>query len=212
MKRSFYFNHLLYTFIGFIFIMIAVRFFYSGNRHALFLGWNIFLAWIPYAISNLFSANKKGWKQRFLFASWLLFWPNALYMVTDLIHINETYKVPLWYDALLFFSAAVAGLMMAFVSLYRVEIFIAQKLKKTKAFFLMIGILFMGSFGVYLGRFYRFNSWDIIHDPFYLAKSIFGQLLFPQDHLHTWAVTILFTIIFTLLYYIFKILPNLKKL
>ena len=211
MKRTLSFNQLLYAFIGFIFLMILVRLTYSGDRHCLFLAWNIFLAWIPYALSQLFNGRKRGWKQRVLFAVWLLFWPNALYIVTDLIHINDTYNVPLWYDALLFFSAAVAGLMMAFVSLYKMEIFITQKLKPFAAMLTMIGILFIGSFGVYLGRFYRFNSWDIIHNPFNLAGSILSHIFLPQQHLYTWAVTVLFTVIFAFLYYSFKMLPRAMK-
>ena len=204
MNRSLSFNQLLYAFIAFIFLMIAVRLFYFEKRHCLFLAWNIFLAWIPYVLSNFFSAEQKGWRQRLLFGVWLLFWPNALYIVTDLIHLSDSSNVPVWYDALMIFSAAVVGLMMAFVSLYRLEIFITQKLSSFRATALMIAILFAGSFGVYLGRFFRFNSWDIVHDPLDLATSIFSQVLFPFRHIHTWSVTVLFTIIFTLLYYSFK--------
>lgn len=207
MRLNFSFNQLLYAFIAFIMLMIAVRFFYFGTYHGVFLAWNIFLAWIPYAVSRLFQVQRKGWRQRILFGLWLLFWPNALYIVTDLIHINESSKVPAWYDALLIFAAAMAGLMMAFVSLFRIEKFITGKLGKTKAFLVMSGVMFIGSFGVYLGRFYRFNSWDVIHDPVDLAISLASHFLFPFDHLHTWAVTCILTIIFSLLYYSFKILP-----
>ncbi len=207
MKRNFSFNQLLYTFIGFIFLMILVRWFYFGGRHGLFLAWNIFLAWIPYAVSTLFARPRKKWNQRLLFLLWLLFWPNALYIVTDLVHVNESLLVPAWYDAIMIFAAAVAGLMMAFVSLFRIEKFVLGKANRIKSVVLMESIFFVGSFGVYLGRFYRFNSWDILHDPFDLALSLCSHIFFPFDHLHTWGVTIILTVIFSLLYYSFKLLP-----
>ena len=130
-------------------------------------------------------------------------------MVTDLIHIQHESPVPTWFDALLLFSSAVFGLLLAFISLYRVERFLSSIIINTKlqASFILL-ILFLGSFGVYLGRFLRWNSWDIISNPFQLLRSIAHRVLCPFDHMQTWGITILFTVFFYLLYLTIKKLPD----
>lgn len=196
-----------YAFIG---LLIAVRIFYTGSKLYLFLVWNIFLAWIPFIISSLFIKmdDKPKWKAVLLFCCWLAFFPNALYIVTDLIHIDLESPVPKWFDALLLFSAAVLGLILAFISLYRVEKFLSKMVSKKFQTPLIILILFLGSFGVYLGRFLRWNSWDIISNPFNLLLAIGNRIVFPFDHLRTWSVTVVFTVFFYLLYVTIKKLPG----
>lgn len=176
----------------------------------LFMIWNIFLAWIPYALSNYFSEvkQKAKWKQLFLFVSWLLFFPNALYIVTDLIHLAENTGIPLWYDAVLLFASSFIGIMMAFVSLRKVEMFLQKTFSKTAVAFLIPAILFVASFGVYLGRFQRWNSWDVVKDPTALAVDILSNFISPVDNYKTWAITILFTGIYSMLYFFLKFLPQ----
>lgn len=202
MNTAFSFQKALFAFLGFIGLLIAVRIFYTGSTLYLFLVWNIFLAWIPFALSNLFDklSEKAGWKQGLIFCCWLAFFPNALYIVTDLIHLEIESRVPKWFDAVLLFSASVAGLMMAFISLYRAEAYFENtRLGRFKPVLIFL-ILFLGSFGVYLGRFLRWNSWDIISNPFKLMLSIGHRIISPFDHVQTWTVTGTLTIFFYLLY------------
>ena len=210
MNTTFSFQKTLFAFLAFIALLIAVRIFYTGSTLYLFLVWNIFLAWIPFMISSGFNkiASHAGWKQFLVFCCWLAFFPNGLYIVTDLIHLQIESKVPKWFDAVLLFSASVAGLMMAFISLYRVEAFLNKTVNKKLHPVLIFGILFLGSFGVYLGRFLRWNSWDIISNPFQLVLSISHRIISPFDHLQTWTVTGTFTIFFYLLYISVKKMPG----
>jgi len=110
MKTVTSFNRLLAVFLAFIALLIFARIVYSGNIRYISMSWNIFLAWIPFVLSCYFEAyrKKEKWKQAFLFASWLLFFPNALYIVTDLIHLEASTNVPLWYDAVLLFANTLA--------------------------------------------------------------------------------------------------------
>ena len=210
MKTILSFQKILLAFYAFIALLIAVRIFYTGNTVYLFLVWNIFLAWIPCIISNFFKkmSGKATWKHALVFCCWLAFFPNALYIVTDLIHIDLESPVPKWFDALLLFSAALLGLMLAFISLYRVEIFLNKVINKKIQPLLIILILFLGSFGVYLGRFLRWNSWDIISNPFRLLLSIAQRIISPFEHAQTWGITIVFTMFFYLLYITIKKLPG----
>jgi uncharacterized membrane protein len=210
MKRLSPFDRLLALFFFFIGLMVAFRIFYTGSIMHLFLCWNIFLAWIPYVLSNFFVEikTKARWKQLLLFITWLLFFPNALYIVTDLIHIEDNTDIPVWYDAVLLFAASFIGIIMAFVSLRKVEYFLARSFSKLVVSILIPVILFTASFGVYLGRFQRWNSWDVLKDPLALGIDILNNFLYPVHNYRTWAITILFTGIYSLLYFFLKILPH----
>jgi uncharacterized membrane protein len=209
-KTTFSFQKILLAFYAFIGMLIGVRIFYTGSTLYLFLVWNIFLAWIPCMISSLFNkmTDKARWKTALLFCCWLAFFPNALYIVTDLIHIQHESPIPKWFDALLLFSSAVLGLILAFISLYRVEIFLSKTINNKLQAPLILFILFLGSFGVYLGRFLRWNSWDIISNPFQLLLSIGYRIVSPFDHVQTWGITMVFTMFFYLLYVAIKKLPG----
>ncbi len=204
------FNRLLMVFFVFIAGLIAARILYSGSIRYIFMSWNIFLAWIPYVLSCYFSvySKKEKWKQFFLFGSWLLFFPNALYIVTDLIHLDEITNVPLWYDAVLLFASSFIGLIMAFVSLQKAEYLLRGVFSKRVVNCMIPVIIFLGSFGVYLGRFQRWNSWDVIHNPLSLGIDILSRFVSPVDHAKTWAITIILTALYSLLYFFIKILPN----
>jgi uncharacterized membrane protein len=149
-----------------------------------FLAWNLFLAWIPLFVSiGLFyyqTAIKKlniGVLASGLIV-WLLFLPNAPYIITDLLHLNRKMHphIPIWYDALMIFSFAFAGLLAGFYSLYFVQQLLNQYLK-AKTVWLLIGIcLGLTGYGLYIGRVLRWNSWDIITNPFDLIESVLHHL------------------------------------
>src|SRR5882724_11317634 len=145
MKTELSFTKILLAFFAFIAMMIATRFIYSGGHGFVFLVWNLFLAWIPFALSALFKtmrdANK--WKQLFVFSVWLIFFPNALYIVTDLLHLDLETSIPKWFDVVLLFTSSITGLLMAFVSLLRVERFLACKFSNKRVHAMMITILFL---------------------------------------------------------------------
>ena len=203
-------QQLLLLFMAFIGILLAIRISYSGNFDYLFLAWNIFLAWIPFAFSTLLrvTATHFKWKQLLLFCSWFLFFPNALYMVTDLIHLELETNIPKWFDALLLFTSSVLGLIMAFISLFRVEKFLRNFYQQKNVEIIIAVILFFGSFGVYLGRFLRWNSWDIIRNPLGLLSAVTERFIFPFSHVRTWGITILFTVLFYLMYMGIKKIPG----
>jgi uncharacterized membrane protein len=131
----------------------------------------------------------------------MLFLPNALYIVTDLIHLSAVTNVPLWYDASLLFAAAFTGIMMAFISIRKVESFLIEKFNHKIIKFFVPLMLFMSSFGVYLGRFERWNSWDIFLNPIGLGTNILSCIISPVANYKVWAITIIFTGVFSMLYF-----------
>jgi uncharacterized membrane protein len=204
------FNKMLCGFFIFIGLLITFRIFYSGTWRYVFMSWNIFLAWIPFVLSGYFKQyrHKEKWKQLVLFCSWLLFFPNALYILTDLIHLQEESNMPDWYDAVLLFASSFIGLVMAFISLRKAEVYLRSIFNKKQVSFIVAGILFLGSFGVYLGRFQRWNSWDVLKNPLALGIDIFSKIINPVENYKVWAITVLFTAIYSLLYFFIKILPQ----
>lgn len=209
MKAFVSFQSILIAFFGFIGMLLFVRILFSGQLHYLFLVWNIFLAWVPFFISGLFNRIniKSKWLQLFIFCCWLAFFPNALYIITDLVHLELKTTVPKWFDAILLFSSSIVGLIMAFISLYRVEKYLYKFFPDKVVTCLILVIMFLGSFGVYLGRFLRWNSWDIISNPFQLIGSIGYHVISPVDHFQTWGITFILTVLFYLLYFSAKKLP-----
>jgi uncharacterized membrane protein len=210
MRKISSFEKLLALFVVCIIVLISARIIYSGNRTYLFLLWNIFLAWVPFFFSKYLSAHKSTvkWKQFVLLAAWLLFFPNSLYIITDLVHLQNNSVVPKWFDVILIFSSAIVGLLMAFASLSKVEEFLNGLFNKRKVAALVMLFLFLGSFGVYLGRFLRWNSWNIINTPFSLLSSVVQRFVFPFEHLRTWGITFILTVVFYLLYLSIKKLPG----
>lgn len=158
-----------------------------GKMSFFYILWNIFLAFIPFVISFLLlSLSKEGKLNKVVFIVgfilWMLFIPNAPYIITDFIHLGEIHAVPVLYDILLLFSSASIGLILGFNSLFHIEQIIKTKYPKHITSLLMGIIMIMISFGVYLGRFLRFNSWDIFINHISLVNNIWK--IFSQAAIH----------------------------
>jgi uncharacterized membrane protein len=164
---------------------VAVRNHHAGNGFYSFLVWNLVLAWIPFvlALGAFASARREtGWATIALGVLWLLFFPNAPYLLTDFIHLQESGTTPLWYDALMLASFAWTGLLLGFGSLYLMQIVWQRAVGPVWAWLGVIGALALASFGVYLGRFLRFNSWDALVRPNGIAHVIVNDLENPFSH------------------------------
>lgn len=187
-------NHLVYTSLLFSLLMILFRMIYSQHFYGTYLIWNLFLAWIPFALSVLLRQHgiKKRWVLYGVLVTWLLFLPNAPYIITDLVHLRPRYPVPYWYDLVLLFWSAWNGLLMGFISLMNVEHTLARHCKPTAVKAIINCCVILCAFGVYAGRFLRWNSWDVVAQPMDLASDIKWMLLKPLDNLRTVAVTLMF--------------------
>jgi len=206
MKKIMTTDTLVIVFMLFIGALIGARILYTGEMMFLFLVWNIFLAWIPFVISGYFMEYrlKAGWKQVILFCSWLIFFPNALYIITDFVHLPSDGNVPVYYDIIVLFAASFVGLMMALISLFRAENLLRSYFSAKIIYILVPLIIFLGSFGVYLGRFQRWNSWNVLNDPLALASDILANCIHPVEHAKTWAVTLLLTTFFSIIYFLLR--------
>lgn len=192
---------------GFCVAMVAVRVVYTGSTDYANLVWNLVLAWIPFVVALLvYDAYRRAAPRGLVLAGgalWLLFFPNAPYLVTDLGLLQGRSGAPLWFDVVLVSTAAWAGLALGFVSLYLVQAVARRALGALNAWVLVLGVLTLSSFGIYLGRFQRWNSWDVVAQPHGLLADVWSRVADPLAYPRTMAVTVLFTAFLTLTYLVF---------
>lgn len=183
---------------------------FTNTKVFLFLNWNLFLALVPWALTS-FSILFPGFAKRkvtlfILPAAWLLFFPNAPYILTDLFHLRSRSSAPIWFDLVLILSFAWTGLLYGFLSLWDIEKMLRQSVNRLGVTAISVGLLLLGSFGIYLGRYLRWNSWDIISEPFNLMYDIGDRIMNPFDHPRTWGMTILMGIFLNILYWSFRLI------
>lgn len=193
--------------VGFTFSLIVFRCIYSGSGMYLFFVWNLFLAAIPLSISSVLIQSDKKFHW-LLFIAWLLFFPNALYIITDLLHLKERNNIPLWFDVILIFSAAINGLIMAYLSISQVEFFLKSKFSNIITKVILSTCLIVCAFGVYVGRYLRWNSWDILLDPYKLFSEMIQPFVHPFQHPRTWGMTIILSFFFNIFYFLIKKIPG----
>lgn len=175
----------------------------------LFLIWNLILAIIPYIITMYLSVTKLNkFKLILWFCLWLLFLPNAPYIITDLLHLRVSNSQFLWLDILVILSFASSGLLLFFLSLNEMKKLLLINFKKLSVTYTITIIIFLSSFGVYLGRYLRYNSWEIISQPKHLFSDILNKLLHPFDNIEVWMFTFGFG---AFLFVSFKIFNTIKK-
>lgn len=181
------------------------RVYKTGSIRFIFLNWNLFLAFIPWAITSMVMVTPKlrqnKWVLLPVFISWILFFPNAPYILTDLFHLRLETKVPVWYDLVLILSFAWTGLWYGLISLTDIEKILSGFLKHRWVTVISITLLFINGFGIYLGRYMRFNSWDIIQEPGAVITEVADRFIRPGIHPRTWAVTILMGIFLNMIYW-----------
>ncbi|WP_343641187.1 DUF1361 domain-containing protein [Chryseobacterium sp.] len=199
-------NVLLIMMTIFCFSLSAFRYYISDTKVFLFLNWNLFLAWIPLLLSSFVLAFNIRSKISlvFIIIIWILFFPNSPYILTDLFHLRARNSIPVWYDLIVILSFAWTGLICGFISLNDIEKKLSYYGKKNSINGIIVFFLFMSSFGVYLGRFLRWNSWDVLNNPFGLFSDIVVRFIYPMEYTKTWGVTLLMGIMLNFMYFTFK--------
>jgi uncharacterized membrane protein len=184
-------KNLLFFAILILFTMIGFRFFYSGKLAFFFLMWNTYLAVVPYVISD-FMKRKSLSKYQHLLTAFvcILFLPNAIYLISDFEHLRERPGVPFFFDILLMFYAALIGLLLNVLALKNLNLVFLRYLHPNPTSVLISLIILLSGFGVYLGRYLRWNSWDLITRPKPLLKECIYHSIHPDLFSHTWSVSI----------------------
>ncbi len=183
-------------------LILLVRNLVVGSNHFNFLFWNLFLAIIPMGVALLLHYFYGKWgKLAIILGSclWLLFYPNAPYMISDTIHVDENcppaFQNLQIYDALIIFLLAILALLYGFFSLKIMKNIFSCMFGRKWSLFIINFCVVLSSFGIYLGRILRLNSWDLFTHPMVVLKSIFDHLFPISKNPTTYVIIFLFSFI-----------------
>lgn len=196
--------------------LVMVRIAWTREIRYAFLIWNLFLAWLPLlfavlACEHFKNGTRRNWRFAALTGAWLLFFPNAPYIFTDLIHVNTRYFSHFWVDMTLILLCAFTGLVLGFVSLYLMQSVVARKYGRAASWFFVAAVAGLSSYGVYLGRFLRFNSWDVLVKPVQLYNGINRWASDPLANANSFAFPVLFATFLFIAYVLLYALTQLPK-
>jgi uncharacterized membrane protein len=193
--------------------MLAFRAYYCGTRGYSFMVWNLFLAWLPLAFAGA-AVSIRPVRRRDQIAAlawaflWLLFFPNAPYLCTEFVHLwphgPETplpaallpftlgrTTPPLWFDAMLVLTFAWNGLVLGFLSLHLIHRAVRGRFGAGCGWLTVATASLLSGFGVSIGRFERWNSWDLFARPGALLADVGSRAANPLAHPHTTGSTLL---------------------
>lgn len=196
--------------------LIFARIIWTWKLRYAFLAGNLFLAWIPLILALL--AHEKyqqgagrSWRFFVLGGAWLLFFPNAPYIFTDLIHLTTRFLPHFWVDLVLILLCALTGLVLGFVSLFLMQAIVFRMFGRLASWIFIAAVAGLSSFGIYLGRFLRFNSWDVLFQPVKLYHGIGQSLSEPLSNSAPRGFMVLFATFLFLAYVMLYGLTHLQR-
>lgn len=181
---------------------------YSDSIRRAGLLLNLFLAWIPFILA--YFAYVVSWRRIWLYLVipvvallWLIFFPNAPYMLTDLQDIAKgTGGAPLWYDVIVIVWSSWTGMLLGVISLYLMQDIVHRTCGRFAGWAFVFVISGLSSFGMYIGRFVRLNSWNLLQNPAETALEVLGLVIDPSMRLaaFTFLYAFFFLFVYILLY------------
>jgi uncharacterized membrane protein len=189
--------------------ILAARMRLSHSPAYLFLVWNLFLAWAPYvwslAAATSWRRNPAAWWRLIVpGALWLLFFPNAAYLVTDFVHLRPRESIPLWFDIGMLAVFAWSGCFLAVASLRTMQTLVASYLGGVVGWLFVMMVIGLNGLGIYLGRFLRWNSWDLFLDPHGVLSDVIAIIAHPLENRQATGVIGLFGLLLLVCYMTFR--------
>jgi uncharacterized membrane protein len=188
--------------------LTSFRVFYTKQWLFVWLLWNLFLAVIPYLLTRT-AIRQARWienNSRFalLFTVWLLFIPNSFYIITDLFHLKMRSGVPLWFDLALIFSFAWNGILLGVSSIRQMEKMVQCKWQRLKEWQFVYPMMLFNALGIYIGRYLRYNSWDVVTNPFQLTNDVIYLFVHPVRNRFDWSMIVCYAMFMSLIYIAIK--------
>jgi uncharacterized membrane protein len=187
--------------------MVGFRILYTGEWMFAFLIWNLFLAYAPYIVSNYIARVCRSLSNLLLTTllfAWLLLVPNSFYIITDLFHLRKQEVIPLWYDLALIMAFAWNGLIVGVLSVRQVEKILQSRWRRLNEWLFLVPLMYLNALGIFIGRYLRFNSWDVVTNPLELIKDVGYLLIHPIRNRFDWSMIICFTVLLSIFYLTLK--------
>ena len=194
-------------------ILVLLRIIHTGKPTFVWLIWNLFLAYVPYLLSSWLTRRSRTpsrlpapWMLLILSLVWLLFIPNTFYILTDLYHLIDCrdIRIPSWFDLSLIFSFAWNGLLLGVLSVRQMEKLSLPFIGQGWGRLFVYLVMGLSALGVYAGRYLRFNSWDILTNPFQLMADMACLLIHPLRSQQAWGMIVCYTILLSFIYNMLK--------
>lgn len=187
--------------------MLVVRLLAFNSWNYWYLNWNLFLAWLPLLFAGwlVVYLRKHGWlswQGLTLTGLWLGFLPNSFYIATDLMHLQEATDKTLLFDVVLLLLFTVAGFIVGFMSVYLIHQQLLKRINRASAGRIITLVFLLCSFAIYLGRFLRWNTWDVLANPAGLILDISDRIINPVAHEQTFWITVLMFVLLGTLYFV----------
>ena len=179
---------------GLCILLYLIRVIHTRDWTDWFLIENLSLAYLPLGFSALLVKNLKRWPwfslpNLALSALWLIFLPNAWYVLTDYVHTSPTGQINQLYDIVFVTSLVIAGFIAGFTSLRMVHKELLKRLEFKTCTAVIALILFISSFAIYVGRDLRWSSWDVVSNPGGIALDVSDRVIHPLGHPSSWNMT-----------------------
>jgi len=176
-------------------VTLFVRNAIAGNTIHNSLLWNLFLGFVPLLIAAGIVFIQDKLNNFWLFVAggvWLLFYPNAPYIISDFIHVRSDQPAVAVYDTLIIFLFAMLSFYYGLYSMKMAWVVLVKRFSRNIANAIIVFSLVMASLGLYLGRVIRLNSWDLFTKPLGIFKEIWASLFPVADHWQAYAMIFLF--------------------
>ncbi len=181
-----------------------------------YLVWNLFLAWLPLVFAGVAfcmeqSPRPRRWRFFAAASAWLLFFPNAPYILTDIIHVSSVSQRYYWADLVLILLFALTGLILGFLSLFLMQRIVARRYGWPTGWLFVGAVAALSGFGIYAGRFLRWNSWDLVFNPFNLITDAGQWLVNIPSRPATFILPVLFGTLLFIAYLMLYALTHLPQ-
>lgn len=204
-------NSVLLLMGGFCILLLLMRAKLTDSVFYFFLIWNLFLAYLPLSITSFIIDRPQLIEKRWFiipaFFVWLLVLPNAPYIITDFFHLKRETAVPVWFDVLLLISFSITGLLFGLKSMRQMFYILASQFNYIMVWISIYSVCILTGSGIYIGRFLRYNSWDVLHKPLEMISIIYQSLTTRPECITAWGITLGFG---TFLFLLFLMQPNLE--
>lgn len=186
-------------------IFLVLRMLVTQSFDYWFLSWNLLLAWIPLLFAlglriRLFSHPFLEWKSIALFGLWLGFLPNSFYILSDMVHLQSSGETIILFDIAMISSYIINGLILGYMSVYIIHVQLAKRLTRNQLIS-SLGLIFLScGFAIYIGRYLRWNTWDVLFNPAGILFDVTERLINPIAHIETYVVTFSFFLILSVTY------------
>lgn len=214
LTKTFSRHYMLFALAAFCVTLLLVRAKITQSIFFFFLIWNLFLAYTPLGLTSIMRQQNSQMKKWYWFYPalllWLLILPNAPYIITDFVHLKKETNVPVWFEVLLIASFSTCGMLFGLASMKDVFSLITKRSSQRVAWIAMAAFSVLCGFGMYVGRFLRYNSWDILQKPYSLTVDIFCSLTNAETCKPAWGITLGFGMLMFLLFNLYHT-PKSKK-